>query len=181
MTEKKETFETSWEKMSSEEKKMVMKKMMEECFSGMTGDEVHGFMHGMMDGEKGDIACHPMDMMGKMMSKGGINPMEMMSKMMGGKGKEGGFNPMEMCSKMMSFMHENRKLSTLATPEVQGLFEDWVEQIEEEIIEFVKDKKDIQAEQVAEQFKISKDSAYYFLTQLAKKGKINLKFGEKQS
>ena len=165
MTEKKETFETLWEKMSSEEKEAAMKKMMGDFFSEMKSD------------------FNPMEMMSKMMGSkdrgGRFNPMEMMSKMMGSKGKEGGFNPIEMCGKMMSFMQENRKLSTLATPEVQGLFEDWVEQIEEEIMGFVKDKKDIDADQVAKQFKISRDSAYYFLTQLAKKGKIDLKFDEK--
>lgn len=166
MTDRKDTFKTLWQEMSSEEKKAAMEKIMGDFFSGMKEDKKQGFMQGMM---------------GEIMGKTNFNPMEMMSKMMGNEGKEGGFNPMEMCGKMMSFMQENRKISTLATPEVQGLFEDWVEQIEEEIIEFVKDKKDVNVDHVSGQFKISKNSAYYFLTQLAKKGKIDLKFDEKAS
>jgi len=178
---KKENFEELWKKMSSDEKGEAMKKMMEDFFSGKKGDEEHSFMRSMMGGKADGKGCNPMEMMGKMMGKGNFNPMEMMSKMMGSEGKGEGFNPMDMCGKMMSYMHENRKLSTLATPEVQGLFEDWAEQIEEEVVEFIKDKKDFNVDQVAEQFKISKDSAYYFLTRLAQKGKIDLKFDEKVS
>ncbi len=202
MNDKKDNMNPTWSQMSEQEKK----EMMESFFSDMKGNEKYKFIHDLMGGDsmKGFNPMKMMGMMGKMMGgkghkmgmgkkghkrgchpgekmedgdKGeGFDPMEMCAQMMGDGEKGEGFNMMEMCGRMMSKKHKGHKVSTLATPEVQGLFEDWAEQIEAEVLESFKNKEDIKIDEVAAQFKISKDSAYYFLTRLAQKGKINLKF-----
>jgi hypothetical protein len=141
----------------------MWEKMTECCCSDMTDEEkqrwskdMHKLMHHMHEcGGPG------MGMMGGIMGK------------MHGKG-ERGHMPWDMCKDMISSIKDSHKVATMATPEVQGLFEDWVEQIEKELLDFLKDKKTVDVKDIASHFKISKDSAYYFLTKLAQKGKINL-------
>ena len=120
-------------------------------------------------------------MMDSMMGERGSSMMGMMGKMMSGK-KEGdekdggpmGFNPMEMCQKMMMNMGKSSELASYATPEVRALFEEWSEQIENEIFNFIKETGTSGPDKLAEHFKLSKDSINFFLTKLAQKGKIKL-------
>jgi predicted HTH transcriptional regulator len=110
------------------------------------------------------------------------NMMDMMKNMMGSetKGKEKdtastGFNPMEMCQRVMVNMEKTNELAAYATPEVRALFEEWAEQIESEILEFIKANNNPDQDKIAEKFKLSKNSINFFLARLAQKGKINIK------
>jgi len=76
---------------------------------------------------------------------GAMNPMEMMQKMCGmGMDKmehmEKGFNPMEMCIKMTESVTKAAEMGSYATPEVRALFEDWVGEVEKEILTFIEAK-----------------------------------------
>jgi hypothetical protein len=149
-----------FDEKTEESKEQMWEKMKECCCSDMTEEEkqkwmkdIHKKMHHMK--------AHGGHMMGMMMGK-----------MHGKTGK--GHVPWDMCRDMLSHVHHSHKVATLATPEVQGLFEDWVEQIEKELLDFLKDKKTVDVKDISVHFKISKDSAYYFLTKLAQKGKIKL-------
>ena len=146
--------------MSEEEKNQMLEHMMECCCTDMTDEEkqkkmkdMHKMMH------------HIKECGGPMMGM-------MMGKMHGKAGK--GHVPWDMCKEMMSTIQQSHKIAIMATPEVQGLFEDWVEQIEKELLDYLKDKKTVDVKDLANHFKISKDSAYYFLTKLAQKEKIQL-------
>ena len=134
-------------KMSKEEKMEMMNSMMEKFFDGMSNEEKNEMMSNMMP-----------KMMDGMM--GG-----MMKNMMGSKNKENNesFNPMDMCRKMMSGISESRKVSTLVTPEIRALFEEWAEQIENEILDKIKDKENIDVNSISKEFKISNESTYYFV------------------
>ncbi len=149
-------------KMSFEEKKEMMDQMMEQFFADMTDEQKQEMMQGMMP-----------KMMGQMM--GGGMDMSMMGKMMGGKETGKGFNPMDMCQKMMSSMSENKQLASFATPELRELFNDWVQQINEELLTFVKDNKSSSFEKIADHLKLSKNSVIYLLGNLAQDEKIQLK------
>ena len=157
----KKTLESMKNNMTEEEKQM-WEKMTECCCSDMTDDEKQNWMKDMHK-----MLHHMQECGGPMMGMKGA--------MMGMKhGKDAGFMPMDMCKEMMSSIRQSHRVATLATPEVQGLFEDWVEQIEKEILDYLKDKDTVEVKDLASKFKISKDSAYYFLTKLAQKGKLNL-------
>jgi hypothetical protein len=180
--EKKEMMDNMMNKfmdtMTPEEKQNMMNGMMDKFFSGMSSEEKQGMMSSMMP-----------KMMGNMMGggNGGGSPMMgMMKNMMGGmmgSRKEGdkadsgsmGFNPMEMCQKMMGNMGKSSELAAYATPEVRALFEDWAEQIENEILAFIKTNNNTDPDKIAEHFKLSKDSINFFITKLSQKGKINIK------
>ncbi len=148
--------------MSPEEKEKMWEKMMECCCTDMTDEEKQKWMK-----ENQSWLQHLKECWGPKMG--------MMGVMMGKKhGKGEKFMPWDMGKEMMSSIQQSHRIATLATAEVQGLFEDWVEQIEQEMLEYLKDKDSVGIKDLAKNFKISKDSAYYFLTRLAQKDKIKL-------
>lgn len=189
------------DKMTAEEKKEMMDSMMESFFSGMTSEEKQEMMNSMMPkmmeqmmgGSSNTSGDNPMmKMMSSMMGgngsmMGGSSMMGMMNSMMGcnspmtemmGNQGEPDSNPMDMCKEMMKNMSRNNDIATFATPEVRQLFEDWVQQVDEEILAIIKTDKATTPEKIAEQLKISKDSVLYFLTRLAQKEKISLNIRE---
>ncbi|HEX2946920.1 MAG TPA: winged helix-turn-helix domain-containing protein [Clostridia bacterium] len=191
MNIKDKMMENMMGKMSPEEVKEMMDKMMENFFSNMTKEEKQDMMNNMMprmmeqmmggsQGQGGGM----MGMMGSMMGGKG-SMMDMMRSMMGSKsGKEStsdGFNPMDMCKNMMATISQSSEIATFATPEVRQLFEEWVQQVDEEIFALVKEKSTISPDEIAEKLKISKSSAIYFLSRLAQKGKISINIAKAEN
>ena len=183
--EKREMMESMMDdfvsKISPEEKAKMMEAMMEKFMAGLSPEEKQAMMSNMMpkmmSGMMGGKDSPPGGMMGMMMGKGG-SMKAMMEKIMGScGGEEGktGEGPWDMCRKMMSSIGKTSELAAFATPEVRGLFEEWAAQIEEEIFQFVQESKTTDADQIAARFKLSKNSANYFLTRLSQKGRISLK------
>lgn len=177
-------------KMSTEEKKEMMEKMMESFFSNTTEDDkqkmMSEMMPKMMEHMMGNAGRGSDCMMGMMDStKGGRGSMMDMMHTMCGRGandkdsdKKEGFDPMDMCEKMMSSISRNSEIATFATPEVRQLFEEWVQQVDDEILNLINDNASISPEEIAGKLKISKNSVIYFLSRLAQKGKINLDIGK---
>lgn len=108
-----------------------------------------------------------------------MNPAEMMQGMMRGMMGEG-FSPMEMCRQMTQAVQKASEMAAYGTPELRGLFEDWLRQVQEEILEFVSKKGVVNAEEVAESFKISLESSAFILAKLAREGKLGLSAGAKK-
>lgn len=69
---------------------------------------------------------------------------------------------------------EAQKLGTYATPEVRTLFEDWVKEMEQAVLDFVGEAATTDPEEVAQHFKLSKESAIFFLSKLAREGKVKI-------
>lgn len=96
----------------------------------------------------------------------------MMEKMM--EGMEG-FNPMEeMCRSMMASFSQSADLASFATPEVRGLFEEWMKEVEQEILHYLSEHPTVTLEDLAQRFKVSKESALFFLMKLAREGRVTL-------
>jgi hypothetical protein len=176
MNLKEKMMETMMGSMSAEEKKKMMNSMMESFFSSMSAEEKQDMMKtmmpNMMEMMKGSGGM--MGMMSSMM--GGRSPMKDMASCCDDSGEESheDFNPMEMCKQMMSSMRQSSDIATFATPEIRNLFEEWVRQIEEEIEQYITKNATSDPEIIASHFKISKESAIYFLSRLAQKGKISM-------
>jgi len=159
-----EMMENQFKNMTSEEKKQMMEAMMEKFFSSMSDDEKKDMMSSMM---------------GKMM---GNNPMMgMMSMMMGRKGQKSekgddkGKMPWDMCCEMMTGMKETANTAKFATSELRGLFDEWCQQIEKELLDFVKEKGSIKTDEMADKFNLSEESIKYLLSRLANKNLIDYK------
>ena len=159
-----EMMGNQFKNMTSEEKKQMMEAMMEKFFSSMSDDEKKDMMSGMM---------------GKMM---GNNPMMGMMSMMTGrkdqqseKGDHKGKMPWDMCCEMMTGMKETANTAKFATSELRGLFDEWCQQIEKELLDFIKEKGSIKIDEMAEKFSLSEESIRYLLSRLANKNLIDYK------
>jgi hypothetical protein len=161
-------MDNQFKNMSSEEKQKMMESMMDKFFSSMTDEEKKEMMSGMMP-----------KMMGQMM---GNNPMMgMMSMMMGrnaGASDKGDSNqkmPWDMCGEMMSGLKETANAAKFATAELRGLFDEWCQQIEKEMLEFIKEKKAVKVDELTAKFNLSEESIKYLLGRLAAKNLIDYK------
>jgi hypothetical protein len=160
-------MDNQFRNVSPEDKKQMMDSMMDKFFSNMSDEEKKEMMSGMMP---------------KMMGQMGSNPMMgMMSMLMGNKsdstdkGDGNSKMPWDMCGEMMSGFKETANTAKFATPELRGLFDEWCQQIEKEILDFVKEKKSIKIDELATKFNLSEESIKYLLGRLAGKGLIDYK------
>ncbi len=111
------------------------------------------------------------EIMDKMMVDG-ILPM-MKGMMCGEKGeRRGGFNPMDMCKKMMQTDSRSNEMAEYDKPELRGLFEDWLQQINEEILEYIKKEGKVIPENIAKKLNLSIESVNTILGKLAQQGKL---------
>ena len=103
--------------------------------------------------------------------------MGMMGEMMKNMMSESGGMPdmcMGMMKQMTGTMEETANIMFFATPEIRGLFEEWVKVLEEEIIAFVKEKQKTSLSDIAAKLKISEESAVFFIGKLAREHKLTL-------
>jgi len=113
-----------------------------------------------MNGMMGKMGCGP-----DMMKKG----MEMREKMIAS-----GFNPQEMCRQMTSAVAKAAEMGSYATPEIRALFEDWVCEVEKEIMAFIRENNQVTPADIAKKLKISEDSSVFFISRLARQKKIKI-------
>lgn len=103
-----------------------------------------------------------------------MNPMEMMKQMMGE-----GAPPMEMCINMCKQMTQSiertSEMAAYATPELRGLFDAWLEEVEKEAMNYIQEKGAVSAQTLAEKLSISRQSAIFIIARLAKSGKVEAK------
>lgn len=102
-----------------------------------------------------------------------MNPMDMMKKMMG---DEGGGMPMEicmnMCTRMTRSIEQTSELAAYATPELRGLFETWLAEVEQEAMKFLTENGSVTAPDLAAQLGISPESAVFIIARLAKSDRV---------
>jgi hypothetical protein len=141
-----------------------METMMDKFFSSMSEDEKKNMMSGMMGKMMGNSPL--MGMMSMMMGKKGKDPE---------KGSESGKMPWDMCCEMMTGMKETANTAKFATSELRGLFDEWCQQIEKELLDFIKEKGSIIIPEMTEKFSLSEESIKYLLSRLANKNLIDYK------
>jgi hypothetical protein len=83
-----------------------------------------------------------------------------------------------MSKEVLSVVSQSYELATYSTPELRGLFNDWVFAIESEIIDFLKGRGKVDPAEVAEHFRLSKASAIFILGKMAREGKITMQASE---
>ncbi len=145
--------------MNKKDKSAMMDKMMDNFFSDMTMEDKQDMMQKMFP---------------KMMGGGeGMSPMMGMMQGMMGKNEDGS-NPMDMCKKMMENISRSNQMAEYATPELRGLFEDWLQQINDEILQFVQKNGEIIPENISENFNLSIESINFLISKLVKDNRLNV-------
>ncbi len=87
-------------------------------------------------------------------------------------------NPMDMSKEVLSAVSQSSELATYSTPELRGLFNDWVGAIEREILDFIKDKGKVDPDEIAAHFRLERGSVIFVLSKLAKEEKIKMQASE---
>lgn len=83
-----------------------------------------------------------------------------------------------MSKEVLSAVSQSYELATYSTPELRGLFNDWVFAIESEILEFLKGRGKVDPDEVAKHFKLTRESAIFILGKMAKEEKIKMQASE---
>lgn len=85
-----------------------------------------------------------------------------------------------MSQEVLSAVSQSYELATYSTPELRGLFNDWMFAIEREIIGFLEGRGKVDPDEVAEHFKLTKESAIFVLGKMAREGKITMQASQRR-
>ena len=81
-----------------------------------------------------------------------------------------GVDPTHMCQSLVEKVAQSKQLQAITDPEILVLFEDWLEELEEEVLSLVKDQNIRDAKTVAEKLKLSHRGAVFLLSKLKREG-----------
>lgn len=79
-----------------------------------------------------------------------------------------------MSKEVLSAISYSYELATYSTTELRGLFNEWLKEIEKEVLIFLKGKERIEPEAVAEYFRLERESAVFILNKLSREGSIDV-------
>ncbi len=97
------------------------------------------------------------------------NVPRMMEKMMGE-----GSSPMDRCKQMFEGLRGNKELAVSDAPELKELFEEWVKSMETSVLGFVKGKKRVSPQDIADHLNISLESSVFLINKLTLQGKLKI-------
>ena len=81
-----------------------------------------------------------------------------------------GVDPTKMCQSLVEKVAQSRQLSAVAAPEVLVLFESWLEELESEVIAFIKKTNSLDPMDLAEGLGLSRSGADFLVTKLKREG-----------
>jgi hypothetical protein len=84
-----------------------------------------------------------------------------------------------MSKEVLSAVSHSYELATYSTPELRGLFSDWVQAIEIEIVDFLKGREQVDPDEVARHFRLTRESAIFVLGKMAREGKITMQASQR--
>lgn len=73
---------------------------------------------------------------------------------------------------MVTTIDEHAELESLANPEIQTLFIDWMEELEQEILDYHKIKDELGTDDLTQRFGISRQGAEFLLKKMKQEGKL---------
>ena len=79
-----------------------------------------------------------------------------------------------MSKEVISAISHSYELATYSTPELRGLFNDWLSEIEEEVLKFVKEGNKVDYDEIAQHLRLKHESIIFILSKLAREGKVNM-------
>ncbi len=83
-----------------------------------------------------------------------------------------GVDPTKMCQTLVNRVAASRQLQAISHPEITGLFEDWLDELEEEVLSSINHGNTTPAK-LTSQLSLSLAGADFLLTKLKREGKIS--------
>jgi hypothetical protein len=84
-----------------------------------------------------------------------------------------------MSKEVLSAISYSYEIATYSTTELRGLFNEWLKEIEKEVLIFLNGKERIEPEEVAKYFKLERESAVFILNKLSREGSIDVRVSGK--
>jgi len=83
-----------------------------------------------------------------------------------------GVDPTQMCQSLVDKVAQSKQLMAITDPELLVLFEDWFEELEEEVISLVKRYGPMSARELVEKIGLSQRGATFLLSKLKREKKL---------
>ena len=83
-----------------------------------------------------------------------------------------GVDPTQMCQTLVDKVAQSKQLTAITDPELLVLFEDWFEELEEEVISLAKRHGPMSAGELATRIGLSQRGATFLLSKLKREGKL---------
>lgn len=83
-----------------------------------------------------------------------------------------GVDPTQMCQTLVDKVAQSKQLRAITDPDLLVLFEDWFEELEEEVIGLVKRQGPMDAGELAREIGVSARGATFLLSKLKREGKL---------
>lgn len=83
-----------------------------------------------------------------------------------------GVDPTQMCQSLVDKVAQSKQLMAITDPQILVLFENWLEELEEAIIDYVRKYPAAEPVDMAADLGLSRSGVRFLLTKLANEGKI---------
>lgn len=83
-----------------------------------------------------------------------------------------GVDPTQMCQRLVDKVAQSKQLLAMTDPELLVLFEDWFEELEEEIVSLATVHGPLEPAELAEKTGLSMRGATFLLSKLKREGKV---------
>ena len=83
-----------------------------------------------------------------------------------------GVDPTDMCQSMVDKVARSKQFSSMIEPEIFSLFENWLEELEDEVVAFVRKTGSTNPVDLAEGCGLSRSGAEFLITKLKREGKL---------
>jgi hypothetical protein len=83
-----------------------------------------------------------------------------------------GVDPTQMCQRLVDKVAQSKQLMAITDPDLLVLFEDWFEELEEEIVSLIRRHGPLDPEELAERAGLSLRGATFLLSKLKREGKL---------
>ncbi len=83
-----------------------------------------------------------------------------------------GVDPTQMCQSLVDKVAQSKQLMAITDPDLLVLFEDWFEELEEEIVSLMREHGPLSPADLAEKTGLSLRGATFLLSKLKREGKL---------
>jgi predicted transcriptional regulator len=81
-------------------------------------------------------------------------------------------DPTKMCQSLVEKVAQSKQLMAVADPDILILFESWLDELEQEVIKYIKDNAAAEAIDLASELGLSRSGVSFLLARLRKVGKV---------
>ena len=78
-----------------------------------------------------------------------------------------------MCQKLVDRVAQSRQLMAVADPELLVLFEDWLDELENEVVSLAKESGSLSPGDLAQKLGLSARGAAFLMSKLSREGKVS--------